>query len=67
MTIELSHKEVEKLRCLGNTLASEMVPVKEIRDFLAGLEQKVDSPAGKKRNAHKAERKDLYRKKLRAA
>ena len=67
MLIDFSDNDIKKLRCLGNTLASDMVPVKEIRDFLAGLERKVDSPAGKKRNAQKAERKDLYRKKLRAA
>jgi hypothetical protein len=67
MLIEFTNNDIKKLRCLGNTLASDMIPVKEIRDFLAGLEQKVDSPAGKKRNAHKADRKDLYRQKLKVA
>jgi hypothetical protein len=67
MLVEFTNNDIKKLRCLGNTLASDMVPVKEIRDFLAGLEQKVDSPAGKKRNALKADRKYIYRQKLKVA
>lgn len=62
--IELSNKEIKKLRCLGNTLASNIIPVKEVREFLAGLEQKVDSPAWKNRSAQKNDRKYKYKLKL---
>jgi hypothetical protein len=67
MLIEFTINDIKKLRCLGNTLASDLVPVKEIKEFLAGLEQKLDSPAGKKRNNLKADRKEMFRRKLRVA
>lgn len=71
MQINLTNKEINELRRLRNRLNSELIPVKQIRDFIAGLEQKLEkpsaSPALTKRIANKTNRVEKYRTKLRIA
>lgn len=72
MTIVLNKTEFEELRCLGNHLTSEVVPVKRLRDFLSKLEQKavVGSSAQltrKKSTGVKEVRKNDYKLKIRKA
>lgn len=69
MNILLTHNELKTLRRLGNALSSDVIPVAELRGFIAGLQKKVEKPAEtpEKRSRLKVSRKEEYRKKLRVA
>lgn len=70
MDISITNKEIKALARLDIALQSNLVPLNDVRDLVAGLQQKVMSSAdysGKKRNPLKQDRKDHYRLKLKVA
>ncbi len=69
MTPILTNKEIKESARLVNVLdAGQNIPVKDIRNFLAGIQRKGESFAGPaKRTVKKPARKDHYRSKLKIA
>lgn len=67
MFIEITNKEAEKIGDLARKLSASMVPVNDVRDLLAGLDEKVNGDNKKrpvKRNALKNDRKETYKNKI---
>ncbi len=67
MLIELTNKEITDARRLERCLASDMVPVKELRSFFSGLGQKIDKSDARpdeKRRPVKHDRKNKYKLKV---
>lgn len=71
MTIDISNKDIKKLRRLGNAINQNMVPVDDVKDLVATIWQKVQQSSAsetiKQRTPKKEDRKDHYRNKLRRA
>jgi len=68
MLVNLTIKQKEDNRRLVSALKSNMVPVNELRDHLESLQKAFEEESTPvKRNAHKADRKDVYRRKLKVA
>ena len=66
MTINLTNNDLKTLKRLGNALKSDVIPVGELRGFISGLNQKVNTPATTpvRRTGVKESRKESLRKKL---
>ena len=67
MYVDITNKEVQTIRRLGNAIDAGTVHVKEVQALLTGLRQKIDTSAAPKRDLKKAVRKDKYKTKLRVA
>jgi hypothetical protein len=70
MLIDLTIKESKELRRLGQCLNSGIIPFSELRDFINGLQQKLETsavPKESQRNNKKSERVMKYKMKLRVA
>jgi hypothetical protein len=68
MTIQVTHKEAESLRRLGNALDSGTIPVNQVKDLVGTFRRKVEmAAAGSKLprpRGIKENRKDQYRQKM---
>lgn len=68
MTIELNDRIINDVRRLGKQIDAGVAPYKEIRQFLTGIERKIEMSSAsvpEKKNPKKLDRKDKYRLKLR--
>lgn len=70
MSSVINDKDLKTIRRLGNAIDSGTIPIREIRKFLAELQQKVESsaePPGKIKANPIDSRKDKYKTKLKVA
>lgn len=67
MTIKLTTEIIERNRRLARSLASGNVPVNDLREHLESIDGLTIQADPVKRNVHKADRKEIYKHKLKRA
>ena len=66
MLIQITNKDIAETRRLVKCLASGIVPVNDLRDYLDNIRQKIEKPSAVSsgRNTRKEDRKNKYRLKI---